>query len=144
MIPYGLLAVRTFVSESEDVADYVTDRVYVGELPEAQAKTMPRAAIVLSPSGGPPDSGYIPLARQRMDTRCYGGTPLEAMRVHLAMHEVLKYLVRGVRLNCLIHSVELNGGPVSLRDNDIGAEWPMVFASYTVLASEVSLAESAS
>lgn len=140
MIPDPLLALRAIVAADVDVASLAATRVFAAELPDTEAAQMPRAAAVLAASGGPPDAGYAPLAHRRVDLRTYGKTPLGAMKLHLAVHAVLKSLRRTPSLGVLVHSAALEAGPVALREPESGAEWPFVFASYDVLASEEAVA----
>jgi hypothetical protein len=140
MIPDPLLALRAIVAADAEVASLAATRVFAAELPDTEAAQMPRAAAVLAASGGPPDAGYAPLAHRRVDLRTYGKTPLGAMKLHLAVHAVLKSLRRTPSLGVLVHSAALEAGPVALREPESGAEWPFVFASYDVLASEEAVA----
>ena len=140
MIPDPLLALRAIVAADADVASLAGTRVFAAELPDTEAAQMPRAAAVLAASGGPPDNGYAPLAHRRVDVRTYGKTPLGAMKLHLALHAALKSLRRTSSLGVLVHSAALDAGPVAMREPEVGAEWPFVFASYEVLASEEAVA----
>ena len=140
MIPDPLLALRELVAADADVAALAGTRVFAAELPDSEAAQMPRAAAVIAASGGPPDAGYAPLAHRRIDVRTYGKTPLGAMKLHLAVHAVLKSLRRTPSLTVLVHSAALEAGPVAMREPEVGAEWPFVFASYAVLASEQAVA----
>ena len=139
MIPDPLLALRAIVAADADVAGLAGTRVFAAELPDSEAAQMPRAAAVIAASGGPPDLGYAPLAHRRIDLRTYGVTPLGAMKLHLAVHAILKSR-RTASLGVLIHSAALEAGPVALREPEVGAEWPFVFASYDVLTSEEAVA----
>ena len=140
MIPDPLLALRAIVAADGDVAALTGTRVFAAELPDSEAPRMPRAAAVIAASGGPPDLGYAPLAHRRIDVRTYGETPLGAMQLHLAVHAALKSLRRRSSQGVLVHSAALDAGPVAMREPEIGAEWPFVFASYEVLASEEAVA----
>lgn len=140
MIPDPLLALRAIVAADTDVAALAGTRIFAAELPDSEAAQMPRAAAVIAASGGPPDLGYAPLAHRRIDVRTYGATPLGAMTLHLALHAVLKTLRRRSSLGVLVHSAALDAGPVAMREPEVGAEWPFVFASYEVLASEEAVA----
>jgi len=140
MIPDPLLALRALVAADADVVALAGTRVFAAELPDSEATVMPRAVAVIAASGGPPDAGYAPLARRRIDVRTYGKTPLGAMQLHLAVHAVLKNLRRTPSLTVLLHSAALEAGPVALREPDTGAEWPFVFASYALLVSEQAVA----
>ena len=140
MIPDPLLALRAIVAADADVAALAGTRIFAAELPDSEAAQMPRAAAVIAASGGPPDTGYAPLTHRRIDLRTYGVTPLGAMKLHLAVHRLLKSMRRTPSLGVLVHSASLDAGPVAMREPEVGAEWPFVFASYEVLASEEAVA----
>jgi len=140
MIPDPLLALRALIAVDAEVAALAGTRVFAAELPDSEAAAMPRAAAVIAASGGPPDLGYAPLAHRRIDVRTYGKTPLGAMTLHLAVHAVLKNLRRTPSLTVLVHSASLDAGPVAMREPEVGAEWPFVFASYEVFVSEEAVA----
>ena len=140
MIPDPLLALRALIAADAEVAALAGTRVFAAELPDSEAAQMPRAAAVIAASGGPPDLGYAPLAHRRIDVRTYGKTPLGAMQLHLAVHAVLKNIRRTPSLTVLVHSASLDAGPVAMREPEVGAEWPFVFASYEVFVSEEAVA----
>ena len=140
MIPDPLLALRALIAVDAEVAALAGTRVFAAELPDGEAAAMPRAAAVIAASGGPPDLGYAPLAHRRIDVRTYGKTPLGAMQLHLAVHAVLKNIRRTPSLTVLVHSASLDAGPVAMREPEVGAEWPFVFASYEVFVSEEAVA----
>lgn len=140
--PDPLPAIRLFLATDAAVAALVTDapsaaRVYVGDLPGPEG--MPRAAVVISASGGPPSNDYVRLGRVSFDVRAYGKTGYHARRVHWACYEALKHLERLVVTvpsigAILLHTVTPQTGPLELRDPD--TSWPFAFSTYRVLASE--------
>lgn len=120
-----------------DVLALSGGRVFGGELPETEAASMPRAAVVLTPSGGLPSYGVDYLGRTRLDVRCYGGTQREGFLLDQAVHAYLKHNLRKSSVNTLVHAVSPESGPFLLRDAD--AKWPLTFRTYIVLAAEVAV-----
>lgn len=142
MIPDPLSAIRTALGlDAAVVALVPANRIFVGELPATEASAMPRTAVVLSYAGGSPELGLARLTRPRIDVRCYGTLPLDAQRLSWEVHASLKLMIRRVVAasssgeRSLIHGVTPAGGPVYLRDPQ--GDWPFVFRSYDVVASEV-------
>lgn len=137
--PMGVL--RTIVGLDAGLTAATAGRIYVGELPPAEAASQPRAAILLQPSGGLPERGEAALSWPRVDARCYGATPNEAWRLSLLLHAVLKGIHRRVAAASssgdrgLVHRATPAGGPTLLRDAD--GDWPMVLRTYELMVSEV-------
>lgn len=111
-----------------------SERVYAHELPDGSVTYMPRVAVVISGSGGPGDSTVMNLGRQRIDVRVYGKRISHARATYGVIHQALKHMVRKVTGGALLHSADLEGGPVETREPDTG--WPLVFASYQLLYAE--------
>ena len=108
-------------------------RIFGAELPEEQARSMPRKTVVLTVSGGMGGVGsstYQHWIHNRFDVRCYGETPYEADLVHnavfRAMRELRGHRHGGVRLSDAV----LSGGPLPGRDMD--ADWPYTIGVYTL------------
>lgn len=136
-IPDRITALVAILKADAAVAAEVGARVFGGELPEAETASMPRKAIVITHAGGVAafGGGYQEYGDSRVDTRCYGTTPHEADEVWRAAHGALKQLRRTLQGDMLVHWARQAGGPIPLRDPD--ADWPSIFASWQVLASEV-------
>lgn len=107
-------------------------RVFGGELPEAEASFMPRAAIVLAFSGGTSLTGgsFVEHDTQRIDLFAYGATPRDAEGLRDAAALALRRLRRSVWAGVLIHWAEPAGGVTGARDPD--AAWPRAFQSFQV------------
>jgi hypothetical protein len=131
-----IAAVRALLAADADVAALLAARVFGGELPGAEAKLMPRAAIVVRPAGGTQSIGgeWQDFGDTRIDVRCYGATPREAYALWRTVHPVLKHLKRQVVDETMLHWARPAGGPIAMRDPD--TEWPSVNCSWQVLASE--------
>ena len=110
----------------------VGTRVFGVELPGGEAASMPRKAVVLSPSGGVSlaAGSYINHDTQRVDAFSYGETLFEADKVRRAVFDAFRVRRRGKTGTTLIHWIESAGGWVSQRDAD--AAWPRSFQSFQV------------
>lgn len=138
-VPDPIGALVAFLKADADVAGEVGTRVFGGELPRGETASMPRKAIVLTPSGGGfIGSGYQEYGDIRVDLHCYGETPKEANDVWRAVHPALKQLRRALQGPCLLHWARPAGGPLTLRDPD--ADWPFTLATYQILVAEVAAA----
>lgn len=138
--PDPVAALVAFLRADTGIAALVGTRVFGGELDEAETKLMPRAAIVVDTGGGTQSIGsaYQEYGDARYDLRCYAKLPHSADALYRVAHRALKQMTRQKRAGVLLHWARPAGGPISLRDGD--TDWPYVFASYQVLAAEVSVA----
>ena len=125
-------ALVTFLKTDSDVTDLVGDRVFGIELPGSEATSMPRKAVVLSPSGGVSlaAGSYMNHDTQRVDAFSFGETLFEADRVRRAVFDAFRVRRRGVTGTTLIHWIESAGGWVSQRDAD--EDWPRSWQSFQV------------
>lgn len=123
----GLIA---FLKADTDVAAQVGARVFGIRLPASEAGSMPRKAVVLTPSGGASltAGSYVEHDTQRFDAFCYGKTEFEAEAVRLTVDLALRRLRRATSENVLIHWVQSAGGYAPRLDPD--ADWPIVFQSF--------------
>lgn len=137
MIPDALEAVRGFLLSQQDIIAQVGVNVYGVELPRELNESMPIRVVVLRPSGGPGDSGTLPLGESRYDVRCYGETPYDANLVHRLVSWSLKYMRRTVQGETFVHSATMESGPIALREPD--GDWPFVFSAWLVKAGQVAL-----
>lgn len=142
MIQDGLKAIIDILKADAGITTLVGTRVFGVELPQAEAASMPRKAIVVKPSGGgtfPVGSrDYVEHSAMRIDVFSYGETPFEAGRVRREVYDVLKQLRRTVINSTLVHWVNSAGGLIHLRDVD--TDWPVVFESHEVFFAERAVA----
>lgn len=124
-------------SQAAVTAVVASDRIYGHELPDGTYNYMPRAAVVISASGGPGDATVMNLGRQRIDVRVYGKKLADARAKYGVVHQALKHMVREVVGGAFLHSADLEAGAVEAREPDTG--WPMIFASYRVMYAEHSV-----
>lgn len=134
MIPDPVAAIVALLRDDADVAALVGTRVFGVELPSSEAPSMPRAAVVISGSGG---SGigagsYVPIGQPRMDVRCYGATHADAAELHWTVYERLKHIAGEVYGQVLIYSASVESSAMYLRDED----WPLVLSVWRPMVSE--------
>jgi hypothetical protein len=128
----GLVA---FLKLDSEVASLSGGRVFGGELPGRESKSMPRPAVVLKPAGGGLlGTGTLAAGDVRVDVDCYGKQPHEAWRLYLAVGEALKNLRRGVHGGTLLMWARPSSRGTLARDPD--TDWPVAVSTYQVLAGE--------
>lgn len=143
-IPDVLSAVRVVLRADTAVTAIVpAGQIYAGEMPQTESVLQPRAAVILALAGGRSDYGYAQIGRRRMDVRCYGTTPFEAMKLANQVYESLKGLQRRrvtsgapVITPTLIHGINVESGPTPLRDAD--GDWAMVLTTFEIVAAEAA------
>ena len=131
-----MAALVAYLRARPAVTALTAQRVFGLELPAAETAHMPRAALVLRPSGGvaPGYTQTLPLERMRLDVVSYNATPFGAQALRRVVRDEMRRINRAISAGVLIHSVELSGGLNSGRDAD--TLWPRVVEVYTALASE--------
>lgn len=138
MIVDGLKAIVDILKADTDIVALVGTRVFGVELPQAEAASMPRKAIVVQPSGGGVFSvgsrDLIEHSDMRVDIFCYGETVFEAEKVRREVYDTLKTLGRTIINTVLVHWINPAGGLLSLRDPD--TQWPVQFQSWQMFYSE--------
>ena len=128
-------AIVDLLKADAGVAALAGTRVFGGELPPAEAASMPRHAIVVQPSGGAPfqPASLLNGEAQRLDVVAYGATAYEAASLRAAAAAALIATVRALVGEVLVHWVQAAGGYLSGRDRD--GEWPYAFQSFQALFS---------
>jgi len=127
-----ITAIVSALKADGNVAGLAADRVFGGELPDAETAHMPRNCIVVKPSGGVSiaTGSFADHDTQRLDLFSYGATPFEAETLRRVSRRALVNVRRRVVERCLIHWVEPAGGFTAGRDPD--AAWPTAFQSFQV------------
>ncbi len=78
--------------------------------------------------------GCMRLSATNVDVFCYGADPRNATQVQLAVLEIMKFTLRVVFAETLIHSMTPRTTPVYMRDRE--TKWPLVVQGYSIMASE--------
>lgn len=128
MTPDPIAEIVAYLLADTAVQAIAGERVF-GELPRDVNASMPVAAVVVTPAGGPGRPGVTKIRRTRVDTTCYGATVNAAWKLHLAVREALETLER--REGALI-SIEITSDGSAARDPV--TQWPTCYASYSVLS----------
>lgn len=128
-----------YLKADSDLAALVGARVFGGELDRRENPSMPRACVVVQPSGG----GFLGLENQvygdgRVDVDCYGATAWQAWQVYLAAEAALMSLEREVYASVLLHWAKPSSRGSQGRTPDL--DWPIVLSSWQVLAGRVAAA----
>lgn len=135
-MPDPVKAVMTYLAADSDVAALIAGRVFGGDLPQAQAASMPRACVVVREAGGGLlGSSWEDYGDIRLDVFAYGATPHEAAQLRRAVYKRLKAMTRTVSETVLLHWAKLDGGPIPMFDVD--TTWPYVWTSWQVLVNEI-------
>lgn len=133
-----IVALIAYVVADPDVGAMVAERVFGDELPDREASSMPRAAVVLKVAGSSINvegDSKAAITSYRVDAWSYGATPYSAGQLRSAVYGRLKELERVVVANVLIHSAIRESGPIPIRDPE--THWPIKVESFRVLVSDV-------
>ena len=132
-----LSAICSLIRDETSLTAIHEGRVFGIELPESEAQSMPRLAVVISHSGGlslgQGARSTVPIVTSRMDVKSFGATPVDCSNLHWNIHHYLVNLKRVLIADSLIHSIVVSGGTLPLRDPD--TDWPYFLASYDIIAS---------
>jgi hypothetical protein len=132
MLPDFLDGLVDYLRAGAGVYELAAGRIYPAELPAADAKLMPRYAVVLIPAGGMSEASDVPLQSPRVDVFCYGASPKQARMLYYESARALKALARDVHALTLLHSAVQSAGPLVGRTPE---GWPMCWASWIIKAS---------
>lgn len=125
-IPDPLADIRAFLLADAGVEALAGTRVFIAEIPEAQAAGMPEATVVIAVAGGPGRPKTTKIRRLRIDTICYGETLHESKNVHDAVREALETLSHPIGS---VKAVESASEAINARDSV--KQWPTCYASYS-------------
>lgn len=128
-IPDTLAELTDMLLADTAVIALADENVFGGELPTELNVSMPVAAVVLSPAGGPGRRRALKLRRTRIDTTCYGPTLEAAWALHAVVREALENAARTATLL----DIETSSDGALARDPV--TQWPTCYASYIVLAA---------
>ena len=135
-----IAAVISLLGADPVVAGMAPGALYGGEMPADGVALLPRAAVVVSASGGVSltQGSYVEHDTQRIDVTCYGKTPREAEVLSKNVALVLRRVRRVTVAATLIHWIDSAGGVMSGRERDGG--WPTAFQSFQVFHALVPAA----
>lgn len=128
-IPDPIAELTDMLLADTAVVALVDENVFGGELPVELNVSMPVAAVVLSPAGGPGRRRALKLRRTRVDTTCYGPTLEDAWALHTAVREALENMAR---TSTLLDVETSSDGSLA---RDATTQWPTCYASYLVLSA---------
>ena len=123
--------------ETESVVTDLTNRIYVGEVPQEEVSNLPDMVIVLAAAGGIEHNRLLPLIDPRVQVWCIGKTYYEASTLDRTLFEVFRHIVRRTINGVLIHSIGWSGGPFMVRDDLTG--WPAFWRSIVINADARSV-----
>lgn len=125
-------ALVAFLLRQNSVIALAGADIFGGELPQDVVQLMPRAAILVKPSGGASmmAGSFADHDTQRVDIITYGPTPFVAHRLMAEVAHALRQLRRQVHANTLIHWCESAGGFMTGREAQ--TEWPRVWRSFQI------------
>lgn len=131
-----LKALRSLLLADTDTAAQVGARVYYPKLPNVTG--MPQKTVVISHRGrgAGPGSGFQQHSTTLVGATCWGATDNEAEAVWRCVEGFMHQLRRSLSESVYIYSAVPVEGPMYLIDPD--TQWPYVFASYQVRASELA------
>lgn len=129
-----LNAVQDYLLLDEGIADLVVDRVYAGELGEAENNQQPRKAIVVRLEGGDDKIGRAPISRQTIVIYAYADNYYEAGKVDRAVFDALDKLKRKTIGSVFLHCALMSSGSDMTKDNDTG--WVAVIRNGTLIADD--------
>lgn len=136
VIPDYVGALIAYLRAQTAVTDLVPAERITGRLPDAEG--MPRFHITFQKTGGGGNDRYVPIMKPRVDMRCYGATPYEAMRLFRTVNPYLVPQSRNVGFratDCLVLDVNLELNVVGDVEPDTG--WPRTWCSYRLTVMEV-------
>ena len=134
--PIGALI--AYLKTQSNVTDHTSTRIFGQELPRSEVSNMPRKCVVIASAGGIRGHiGATTYREVRIDVRCYGESPKQAMDLHIATDTTLVDIVGKAQGNTYIYDAVLETGALSLRDPDL--DFAYVTAPYLLNYNTVNL-----
>ena len=131
-------AIIAYLKTKSAVTDLTSTRIFGQELPRSEVSNMPRRCLVVSSAGGVLGHIEATTMRQvRVDIRCYGESPKQAMDLHITTDTTLSDLNGEASGNTYISSVFQETAPLSLRDPDL--DFAYVQSPYLLQYNTVNL-----
>ena len=123
-----IAATRIFLQADATITALLSSRVFGMEVTKAEAKNMPRKAIVINGAGGVGQGSFVATFKIRLDFFCYGEIPDDAWEVYLTLHTVLKQMDRQVVNSTMLMSFIHSAGPFPTKDQK--TDWPVVIDTW--------------
>ena len=131
-------AIIAYLKTKSAVTDLTSTRIFGQELPRSEVSNMPRRCIVESSAGCVLGHIEATTMRQvRVDIRCYGESPKQAIDLHITTDTTLSDLNGEASGNTYIYSVFQETAPLSLRDPDL--DFAYVQSPYLLQYNTVNL-----
>jgi len=127
-----ITAILEWLGLDATIAAEFADRLFGHELPDDEAKHMPRTALVVSNAGGFGEGLPDVLDRSRVDVRIYARTLDEAKALAWHVSRRFTELRRFVAANgVVLHPAKRSGGYIPLREQVGG--WPLILRSWLLV-----------
>ena len=131
-------AIIAYLKTKSAVTNLTSTRIFGQELPRSEVSNMPRRCLVVSSAGGVLGHIEATTMRQvRVDIRCYGESPKQAMDLHITTDTTLSDLNGEASGNTYIYSVVQEPAPLALRDPDL--DFAYVQSPYLLQYNTVNL-----
>lgn len=137
LIQDGLGAVVAYLKAQSDISALLSERVFGMELPEDEAVSMPRKAIVIRHAGGIGVDSCMDMFRLRLDFFNYGETPFEAQKTWRTLRPILRDMERNVTSATMLFNATHSAGPIPFRDPD--GKWPVVVDTWVLRIKETAV-----
>jgi hypothetical protein len=118
----GIAALERYLIENAELELVVNGNVYVGYFPPDKVKDGPLRSIVIRGTASGPDARLDTLHAQSVEINSIGASYLEAMKVDLAVCQVLRDLSRKTMGSVLLHNVQVATGVEQSANAETG--WP--------------------
>ena len=129
---------RTFLLANSTLATAVSNRIWIGKVPDSEFGSMPRAALLISPNTAMAEIG-VPVYTERYDLYCYDDDLYNAWQVYRKLFNALHRVgLQTVDTDKRIMQAWLVAGPTALLERDMG--WPFIFAAFNVVWAEWAMA----
>ncbi len=123
-------AMVAYLKAQSAISTLLSTRVYGLELPEADAVSMPRKAIVVNTAGGIGEASELDVFQHRLDFMCYGETPFEAYEVWRTLRTELRDMTKNVTSSTTLYNAIHSAGCFSFRDTP--TNWPVTVDTWLV------------
>ena len=129
-----LALLRTFLLADGTLATAVSNRIWVGEVPDDELGSMPRDSVLIVTDSSQ-TSVSVPVIWDRPQIICYGGTDRAAYQVYLKVYNAMQRKgLQSVSSTARLMQAYKSGGPISFPEQELG--WARVSAFFTCIWAE--------